>query len=367
MILYHLAIANMKMIVRDRQALFWALAFPLLFVFVFGLFFRDTDSPSVIAVIDRSDDAISRGIIEDLGMIGGLVVERRDDEAVARQEMSDGDLGHLLIIPEDLAESVTSNPPARITLLYDDLDPFGGIVVGVVSSFVDKVNLELAQAPTRLVLSPEGTASSANGEPGGGASYIDFLLPGLAVWGVMSFSIIGLATTMATYREKKILTRIQSTPLKVRVFVAAQVAASLILSLAQAAIILAVGSLVFGVPIQWDQAPQIGVLVLLGNLVFLNLGFIVGAFSKTVAAASGLGNAVALPLMFLSGVFFPTDNLPTILLYVIEYLPLAPLLEVVRGVALESQPFWEYQLELVIVVAWIVGSAAVAMRTFRFR
>ena len=105
----------------------------------------------------------------------------------------------------------------------------------------------------------------------------------------MSFSIIGLATTIAVYREKRILIRIQSTPLKVRVFVAAQVLASLLLSIVQAAIILAVGMAIFSVSIPLSQAPQLCVLILMGNLVFLNLGFIVGAFSKTVAAASGLG------------------------------------------------------------------------------
>ena len=105
----------------------------------------------------------------------------------------------------------------------------------------------------------------------------------------------------------------------------------------------------------------------MGNLVFLNLGFIVGAFSKTVAAASGLGNAVSLPLMFLSGVFFPTDSLPTVLLFVIEYLPLAPLLEMFRSVALDSGMFWDFPTQLAIVVGWIVLSTAVSMRTFRFR
>ena len=339
MIVYHLALANMKMILRDKQALFWALAFPLLFVVVFGLFFRDVDSPQVVGVIDNAGDDMSRGLVRNLSEMGGLEVEARDDEEEARRQVEDGDLGHLLIIPEGLAGTVASNPPARLELLYDESNAFGGVVVGAVASFIDSANLELARAPVRLVLDARGAGESGSS---GDTSYIDFLLPGLAVWGVMSFSIIGLATTIAVYREKRILIRIQSTPLKVRVFVAAQILASLLLSIVQAAIILAVGMAIFGVQIPLSQAPQLCVLILMGNLVFLNLGFIVGAFSKTVAAASGLGNAVSLPLMFLSGVFFPTDSLPTVLLFVIEYLPLAPLLEMFRSVALDSGMFWDF-------------------------
>ena len=357
----------MKMIVRDRQALFWALAFPLMFVLVFGLFFRDVDSPQTIGVIDNAGDEMSRGLVRNLSELGGLVVESRDDEEEARRQVEDGDLGHLLIIPEGLARTVAESPPARLTLVYDESNTFGGIVVGAVSSFVDGANLELAQAPVRLALEVRGAGESGESGSSGETSYIDFLLPGLAVWGVMSFSIIGLATTIAVYREKRILIRIQSTPLKVRVFVTSQMLASLLLSIVQAAIILAVGMAIFRVPIPLSQAPQLCVLILMGNLVFLNLGFIVGAFSKTVAAASGLGNAISLPLMFLSGVFFPTDSLPTVLLFVIEYLPLAPLLEMFRGVALDSGAFWDFPTQLAIVAGWIVVSAAVAMRTFRFR
>ena len=354
----------MKMILRDKQALFWALAFPLLFVVVFGLFFRDVDSPQVVGVIDNAGDDMSRGLVRSLSEMGGLEVEARDDEEEARRQVEDGDLGHLLIIPEGLAGTVANNPPARLELLYDESNAFGGVVVSAVASFIDSANLELARAPVRLVLDARGAGESGSS---GDTSYIDFLLPGLAVWGVMSFSIIGLATTIAVYREKRILIRIQSTPLKVRVFVAAQVLASLLLSIVQAAIILAVGMAIFGVSIPLSQAPQLCVLILMGNLVFLNLGFIVGAFSKTVAAASGLGNAVSLPLMFLSGVFFPTDSLPTVLLFVIEYLPLAPLLEMFRSVALDSGMFWDFPTQLAIVVGWIVLSTVVSMRTFRFR
>ena len=334
MLLFHLTIANLKMLARDRQALFWALLFPLIFVVVFGLFFRDTESAQTLAVIDNAQDSMSVQLIESLEQVPGLDVVPRNDEGLARREISKGDLGHLLLIPEGLAATATDNPPAQITLLYDDADPLSGIVLGVVSSFVDRANLQMAQAPTRLELDPVGMSSR-------NISYLDFLIPGLAIWGVMNFSVIGIATSMAAYREKRILIRILATPLKVRVFFAARVLSALVLSVLQAAIILAAGWLLFGVSVEGNLL-HIALLVVLGNIVFLNLGFVVGAFSKTVAAASGLGNAVGLPLMFMSGVFFPVENLPTILRLIVEYLPLAPVLEMVRGVILHSMAFWEF-------------------------
>lgn len=359
MILYHLTIANLKMIVRDRQAIFWALAFPLLFVIVFGLFFRDTGSVGTIAIIDNAQDTLSTQIISSMQQLDGLTVQSRTDEAAARQDIIDGDLGHLLIIPPDLAHTAATNPPAEIALHFDESDPFSGAVIGVVQSYITNANLSLAQAPTHLTLSPMGVSTRR-------FEYLDFLVPGLAIWGVMNFAIIGLATTIASYREKRILIRILATPLKVRVFFIAQILSSLVISLAQAAIILITGSLLFGVSIQGNPI-HIALLVIIGNIIFLNIGFVVGAFSKTVAAASGLGNAFGLPLMFLSGVFFPTENLPTILRIIVEYLPLAPLLEMVRGVVIHSQAFWHFPTQLAIIGAWIVISAIAAIQTFRFR
>ena len=359
MLLFHLTVANLKMLARDRQALFWALVFPLIFVVVFGLFFRETESPRTLAVIDYAEDSVSAQLIESLRQVDELNVNMRADEGQARQELNNGDLSHLLIIPEGLEATVSDNPPATMTLLYDDADPLGGIVLGMIWSFVDRANLQMAQAPTRLELVPEGVSRR-------NISYLDFLIPGLAIWGVMNFSIIGIATSMAAYREKRILIRLQATPLKVRVFFAARVLSALILSVLQAAMILAVGWLLFGVAIEGNLL-HIALLVVLGNLVFLSLGFVVGAFSKTVAAASGLGNAVGLPLMFMSGVFFPIENLPTVLRLIVEYLPLAPILEIVRGIVLHSYAIWEFPLQLAIICGWILLSAVAAIRTFRFR
>lgn len=359
MLLLHLTIANLKMLARDRQALFWALIFPLIFVVVFGLFFRDTQSTQTLAVIDYAQDPMSAQLVESLEQVDSLNVVLRSDEAQARQDLSRGDLGHLLIIPSGLASAVTENPPAQITLLYDDANPLSGIVLGMVWSFVDRANLQMAQAPTRLELATEGVSSRS-------VSYLDFLIPGLAIWGVMNFSVIGVATSMAAYREKRILVRLLATPLRVRVFFAARVLSALVLSVLQAAIILAAGWIFFGVAVEGNLL-HIALLVVLGNIVFLNLGFVVGAFSKTVAAASGLGNAVGLPLMFMSGVFFPIENLPTALRVIVEYLPLAPILEIIRGIVLHSNAFWEFPLQLAIVCGWIVLSAVAAIRTFRFR
>ena len=347
------------MIARNRQALFWALAFPLIFVVAFGLFFRDRDAVVAIAVVDHASDNMSRRLISELGRIDGLRVVVSGDEADVRRQVVGGDVGFAFILPRGLAETAAANPPARIGVFYDDAHPGAQAVIGFMEGFIGRANIAIAQVEPALALESETVT-------GPDMSYLDFVMPGLAVWGVMSFSVIGLATTLTAYREKKILTRIQATPLPVRVFFTAKVLAYLMMSLAQVCVILAVGTLVFGTSIRGNIA-YIAFIIVIGNLMFLNLGFIVAARSRTVAAASGLGNAVVLPLLFFSGVFFPVENLPTLLRYAVPYLPLSPIMAMMRGVTLEARPLLDFPVELATAMAWLAITAVVAVKIFRFR
>ncbi|MFH1141987.1 MAG: ABC transporter permease [Chloroflexota bacterium] len=359
--LLSLVIANLKMIYRNRQALFWALAFPLIFVAVFGLFRLDQPPEVNILVIDRSQDAMSKGLTASLSAITGYKLEERQDEAKARQEVKDGDKEYLLIIPEgmtSLLEGSLNPEPVNVTLVYDSSSQTAPTTIGTVQRFIEEANKRIVQAPTLLALQAEGVQSRQ-------LTYFDFLLPGFVGMGVMTYSIIGVASAMALYREQKILKRIMVTPLRVRTFFSAHIAAHLVLSVLQALVIMAAGMLFFNGHVYGNFLGFL-LLAVIGNIVFLNLGFIVGAIAKNVRAADGLANAVSLPMMFLSGTFFPRESLPNAMRHVVDYLPLSPLLDAMRHVALEAKPFWAYPSELAILGGWIVVTSVLAIRLFRF-
>jgi ABC-2 type transport system permease protein len=362
MILLWLILANLKMIFRNRQALFWALMFPLIFVTAFGLFRLDEPPAIDLLVIDNARDEVSESIVESLDAIENVDLRRWEGtEADARIKLTEGDAQYLFIIPESLAKRAVVNVderPIALDFLYDRSNQTAPIVIGLVRRFTEEANRNLLQAPTLLQLAPQGVQARQ-------LTYFDFLLPGFVAMGVMTYSIVGVASNMAVYREQKILMRIMVTPLKVRTFFGAQIVAYLALSVVQALIILGVGTSLFGGHV-YGNIGWVLVLVVLGNIVFLNIGFIVGALCNTVRAADGLANAIALPMMFLSGVFFPKEGLPRSVSVIVEYLPLSPLLDSLRGVALEGKAIWAYPSELVILAAWIVLSSLLAVKLFRF-
>lgn len=359
------------MMARNRQGLFWALAFPLLLVVVFGLFDFRGVTPASLAVADSSGGPKAELLRERLDAIDFLSLSTEPEDLAldsegalddAYQRLRDGDLGYLLIIPRGLDEPAAENASGAtepVTLVYSTRNPERNqLVEGAIHSLVIDLRSDGQPVmPRRLVTSLELETPEVD--------YFDTVLLGLLGLGIMTNSIISIAVRISTYRNQSVLKRLLATPLPVWKFFAGEVIAHLFLAVVQALIILGVGVFAFGGDIHGNLG-WVLVIVLLGTVVFLNIGFILSAWARNPAAASGMGNAVALPMMFLAGTFFSTASLPWLLPYAALALPLTPMLDALREVAINSVPIWETWPQLAALGAWVVATAALAVRVFRF-
>ncbi|HXF56784.1 MAG TPA: ABC transporter permease [Actinomycetota bacterium] len=356
--------ASIKLLYRDRQTLFWALMFPVLFAVVFGLFDFD-DAPEVnVAVVRAEPGPVSQALVAGLRQFESFTVTERTDLAAARKAIVDGDLDVVVAVPPAPpgAASVGSGGSAGgpISVLYNE----GNVnenrfALSAVRQIVDRLNLELAGVSRPpLALRSEGVAGKA-------VDYYDFLLPGLVAMGLMNVSIIGMAVAVTRFREQQILKRILATPLAPWRFLVAQVAARLLLALTQAAVLLAVGVFLFGAHV-YGNVGWIFALAVLGNLIFLNIGFAIAGRAPNSDAAQGMGQAIAVPMMFLSGVFFPLESLPSVVERVVRHLPLTPLIEALRAVSLDGRSITATGPQLLELGAWAVVLLALAARSFRF-
>jgi ABC-2 type transport system permease protein len=352
-----LTLASLRMLYRDRQALFWALAFPVIFAVVFGLFDFSATPEATFEIVAPGETPVSEALAKGLGRTESFTVERGDDLEAARERLGDGEVDVVLAIPESSGDPAA---PTTIELLYNESNQdVNQVALGAVERVVNGLNLRLAG-----VTSPP-VGIEAEGVAGKTVEYYDFLLPGLVAMGVMNFSITGMAVALAQYREKRILKRILATPLRPSRFLAAQVLARLVLAVVQAALILLVGVYAFGATI-YGNVVWIFVLTTVANLIFLNIGFAIAGRVANPDAAQGVASAVALPMMFLSGVFFPTDTLPAILRSVVAFLPLTPLIEALRTVSVEGLPITETGPQLLLLGSWVLVSFGIAAVAFRF-
>ncbi len=356
--------ANLKMMVRDRQTIFWALAFPLIFVVIFGLFDLEGGSLAKIAVFDQANTPVSQQVVQQVKELSFLETSSEYTELEdARKAVENGDIQYVLSIPQsfsllDLASQ--GNAPVSITIYYDQANVRSNqLVIGTIRQFLDQFNLALIGKPRLIDVAAEPVRARQ-------VSYFDVLLMGLIGMGVMIHSVMGIAAKISGYRNQNILKRILATPLPVRNYFASEVIAHLILAMVQVAIIMAAGVFIFGARI-YGNLLWIFLIVLLGNFIFLNLGFIVSAWAKNPAAASGLGNIITMPMMFFSGTFFPTDSLPSFLPQLVKILPMTPMLEAMRHVSIDGWQIWQTWPQLAILGGWLVVSSIAAVKFFRFQ
>ncbi len=351
--MWHLIVANLKMLVRDRLAIFWALVFPVIFLGIFALFNLDEPPEVDVALVDQANTPFSQALGQALDSMALFKVKRVAQEEEALAELRNGNHDLALVLPSGLGLGRQTAARAYYSEANVQLNQ---MALGALHRFFDEFNLQAAavEPVVELQVSPMAARD---------IDFMDFLTPGIVGMALMQFGIIGMATMLVTYREKRILRRIQTTPLPVATFLLAQVAAFLTLAQAQTAVILGVGTLMGA-----DLPPTFFwafPLALLGDLTFLNLGIVVAGLSRTAPAAAGMGNALGLPMMFLSGAFFPTEQLPGALAQMVKFLPLSPLVEALRAVLLHRHPLPTLWDEVSLLALWGALSLALAIRTFR--
>ena len=303
--LWPLTRANIKSFYRDRAALFWTFAFPILFVILFGYLFSGSPSTFDVGWVDEEQSAASTQLHDAFAQVPLIALQdaTRDD---ALKQMRDGKLDAVIVVPAGLAAAVQpGTPPAQPFNLTVYTDPCqqtsSGTVQQIVAQVVGGINQRLSGRPPSLAvdLQPLQTEGLTN------AAYFVPSILGMALMQLGVFAAIPLVSQ----REKLILKRLNATPLSRGTLVLSNVLMRLIIALVQTLIIVGIGMALFGVRIVGSPLLVAG-LVVLGAMTFLSIGYVIASYARTEDTANSLASVVQFPLMFLSGIFFPIDFMP---------------------------------------------------------
>jgi len=349
--------ANLKMIVRNKQNLFWSLAFPLMFTIIFGFFFgSETQSAGKVALINNSNTEISKNLEKALEESEVFKIQKENSEDEGRKSLENNEVSSVMIIPKDFG-SLVPNSPTEVKVISDPANMQAVSVSSFVEMYLNQVNLKIQNARVIFSIKQESTVS-------GDFTYFDFVLIGLIGLALMNSSVQGIAISMSNYREDKILKRITTTPLPSWKFVASEVLSRLVLNAIQIALVLFVGIYFFNANL-YGNILLLGLFSMVGALLFLSIGFAVASFSKTADAAQGMSVAITIPMMFLAGVFFPIDSLPDWMFQIVRFLPLAPLLEMLREIGIENISPFTNPFNIILVLVWIIVGLFISIRKFR--
>jgi len=354
-----LTIANIKSFSRDRAALFWTLAFPLIFVILFGSIFSGGNRAWTIGFVDLDQTPASTALKSAFGSIPNVkLVDGSEADLLAR--MRKGEVSPVIVVPAGYSESVAARrAPAALTVFTDPTQSAADAqtrqLVGFVLSAVNQAATGLPPA-----VEPSFQAIQTND-----LTFISYVVPSILGMSLMQLGVFA-AVPLVADRQKLILKRLQATPLRRWQLVGSNVLMRLLIAVVQTVIIVSVGSLAFHVQIAGSWL-VIGALILLGSLAFIALGYVIASFASTEEAANGMTSVVQFPLMFLSGTFFPIDAMPDALRTVARALPLTYLSDGLRQVMVDGTPFSPLWVCFAVLIAWLVVCFGIAARYFKWQ
>jgi len=192
----------------------------------------------------------------------------------------------------------------------------------------------------------------------------NFLEAGMLGYGLVSTAFAGLAIFMVIRRESGILKRVRATPLPASTYIAAVLAATLIAFAVSSVCMIAIGRLLFSVPLpsRWLSL----VLALgLGAAAFAALGLGMTTVVRSAEGASATVNAVYLPMAFIAGSFFSPHSFPQFLRAIADVLPLTYFIRLMRDVLLHGHQLWDNWSDVGVLVAW--GAIGVVVALWKFR
>jgi ABC-2 type transport system permease protein len=396
----NISLALFKGWMRSRSGVFFSFMFPVMLLLIFGVIFQgggeydlyiinmdkkngineptnlskafidalnSTSAINVIVVNGTPQDFIQEN---SFGRIRLLVIPPRFEEnftkaiAIERMKSMFSTVEYIIgnysaRIPEDALKEMekgrvwlerTERPEIRLVYYAEKDDAVAPIIAGVLHAFTASFTLKGVGAENIFQMEMVNYR---------GLKPADYYMPGYISAFIMTNGVIGLTSTVSDMRRRGIFKRLATTPLEKREWVAANVIHQSLLAIMLTFVMLIVARLAFSVeafpnPFSW-------LLIFEGAVLFSGIGMILGSLFRDVEAATAIANAIAFPMMFLSGTFWSLEMMPEYLQTIAKLIPLTYFSEGLRTAMITGgdASFNAIILGVLAVVFLALGSYAV--------
>jgi ABC-type multidrug transport system permease subunit len=322
--LYYLSRAQLLETIREPEVLFWGMLFPVLISIGLGLAFTQKSELKFKALVVADSPMELDTLLN--------TYAHRNDPGEYIWKITDPTLGNteFTFVRSDWAAAIVALKRGEADVIISDslgkalyhFDPH--------NSQAQLVYMKLAS----LLRSPSAaTGGASDVEPLTlrGVRYIDFLVPGLIAFGLMSSIMWGISYTIIERRSQKLLRRMVATPMKKSSFLIALMFVRIAMNVVEALTLFFFAWLLFDIRIQGNIGALV-VLFLAGNIAFTGVGVLISSRTSKTEVGTGWINAVTMPMMILSGIFFSYHNFPQWSLGVIKLLPLTALTDGFRSI-----------------------------------
>lgn len=363
---------------RNRTSLIFSLIFPILMIGMFGFIFQDSASAlnnvAVGIIVDdlgEYGEQIASMLISFSSDSGSVQLIEVSTRIQAEERILSAEIKAAIIIPQNFSSSIQDQTQAKITILTDPSNPtisqgltqfFNGIVDVLSDQFAQGlIEMGMPFSNPEFVLNPI-SISVESIVPGGGSSF-DFIAPGFIAMNVMMSGLTALGAALARERESGTLAGILMSPISRTSIILGKTVSHAIRNLFQATITMTIAIFIFGITIRGNPL-LIAAILIVGTMSFLGLGIVATSIAKEQESAQLVLGLLQFPMMFLSGVLFPVEQMPSVLQLVSKVLPLTYAVDALRKVMILGAGIEAIILPLSILIILGVGTMTLGVPLF---
>ena len=359
-----------RQIRRDTRSLIFMIFIPAFMLIMFGYALNFDVKHIPLAVVDQDNSGASRELAEKFGTTEYFEVKAvlsktaELDGLMARERIRAA-----LVIPEDFSEDLLAGRSPDVQFLLDGANAMSGTTAAgyagaILQSYSQRITLEtLERRGVRSMISPLEAEVRVWYNPE--LRSAKFLVPGLMAFILMVILTVSTAFSVVREKERGTMEQIMVSPVRPVGLILGKMIPYVLISLASAHFVLALGWVLFGVAIRGSYfllLPTILLFLVCG----LGQGILISAVTRTQQVAFLISVLTTfLPTFILSGFIFPVRNMPAVIQAVTYLVPAKYFLAALRAIILKGaglHAFWEQVLFLAGFAVLTLGVAARQLR-----
>ena len=363
---FAIAKKEIRQLKRDVRLMFVIFFFPVFLLIIFGYAVNFDVKHVQIAVYDQDKSELSRDFIRSLihseyfnlkyYLVSEQNINRYLDEKIVQL---------VIVIPRDFSKDINSKRNVNIQFLIDGVDGNTATIIqnyvsGATLNYSRKISAEILSLAGRESYQPIALETRFWFNPD--LQTTRFLIPGLIAMILIVTAVVTVSLSLVKEKESGTMEQLNISPLSSLEILLGKTFPFVILSLINAAFILAAGYILSGVEVKGSM-----LLLFITTLIFLlsstSIGIFVSVVSDTQQVAFTLATFISLlPSVILSGFIFPIDSMPPVIQIITNITPAKFFIVILRAIMLRGvgiEVFWQQIAYLLLFATVVMGLATI--------
>lgn len=362
---------------RHKSRLMSIIIFPILMIALFGYGMGGSIENVPVVVVKQSNGPVTDNTLNTIkNMSLYNVKDIIGDPQRGKELVETGQVKAAIILPSDYDN--LNSPNAKSVVIYIDssdqmatqtLIPATQGLFNQISAQIGMKKLEAMNNPSQAIqvqsqgVQSTSTLSAVNyqnimnsinfqiNKIYGDIKYIDFLVPAILAMTIMMGAMFSMGEALAGERERGELARLFMTPTSVATVVGGKIISKLTIETARAILLIVAAIVLFGITINGSMVLTI-LLLVLSALCFVGFGIMISARVSTQEDYTQMVMPFTMPMMFVSGVFYPIETMPWVFQKLAYIFPLTYANDALRGVMLKGAGIGDIWIDIAVLAGF---------------